>query len=109
MTHEPQKFVVTDPRTFDGNPYEVALRACKQASAVARILSQCIETATIMGRNAEMSRREESTGDPGAKEWEDSPYGRKFARTHHDAKQIEQSLEQLGTAVSFDPKHPPKA
>ncbi len=109
MTHEPRAFVVTDPRTFDGNPYEVAGRACAQAKAVAAILAECVETALIMGRNAEMSRREQASGDPGAKEWEDSPPGRKFARAHADVKRIERDLAVLGTAMSFDPKHPPKA
>jgi hypothetical protein len=108
MPHEPLRFVVTDPRTFDGTAYEVAARACKQAEAVARILSQCVETSMIMGRNADMSRREEATGDPQAKEWEDSVYGRKFARLHQQSKQIERELSTLGAAISFDPKHPPK-
>lgn len=109
MTHEHQAFVVTDPRTFDGNPYEVAGRACAQAQAVAVILAQCVETALIMGRNSEMSRQEEATGDPSARDWEDSPAGRKFARIHADVKKAERDLAVLGTAMSYDPKHPPKA
>lgn len=109
MSHEPLHFVVTDPRGFDGNPFEVSARASKQAESVARILSQCVETALIMGRNADMSRREEATGDPEAKQWEDSVYGRKFARLHQQAKEIERELSKLGPAVSYDPKHPPKA
>ena len=109
MTHEPRAFVVTDPRTFDGNPYEVAGRACEQAKSLAAILAECVETALIMGRNAEMSRQEEATGDPSARGWEDSPAGRKFARAHADIKRIERDLGVLGTAMSYDPKHPPKA
>ena len=109
MTHEARHFVVTDPRNFDGNPYEVAFRACQQAKAVAQILAECVESAMIMGRNAEMSRREEATGDPSAREWEDSAYGRKFARMHADIKKSERDLATLGTAMGFDPKHPPKA
>jgi hypothetical protein len=109
MTHEPQTFTVVDPRTFDGNPYEVAARAVQQAESVAHILAVCLETATIMGRNAEMSRQEHATGDPQAAAWEDSAYGRKFARAHADCKKIERELELLRQAVGYDPKNPPKA
>jgi hypothetical protein len=104
LTHDTQTFTVVDPRTFDGDEYEVAERACKQAQFVGKHLATCISTASIMGRNAQMSRDAHLEGEPQARAWEDSIYGRKFARAEADAQRIVRDLEQLATAMGFNPK-----
>jgi hypothetical protein len=99
-THEPIAFAVADPRTFDGDPYEVAERACAQAAGLARILATCIQTANIMARNAQLEREE----NPDAQAWEDSPQHRKLAQAHIQAKEIERTLNVSAKAAGFDPR-----
>lgn len=104
MTHDTQTFTVVDPRTFDGDEYEVAERSCRQADALAVMLATSISTASLMARNSEMSRQEHLNGDPAAQAWEDGVYGRKFARMESDARKIHRELEQLASAMGFNPK-----
>lgn len=104
MTQTTQTFTVVDPRTFDGDPYEVAARACQQAEAIARFAAKAAEWASIMARNAELSRQEESGGTIDASTWEDSIHSRKFVTAHHDLKRIERDLGTLATAAGFNPK-----
>lgn len=102
--------VVTDPGTFDGDPFEVAERAARQAQGLARLLAQTIDRAATMGRNSFMERNLQGIGGkPRADEWEDSPQGRKYGSAHHAAKQLERDLEVLSAATGYNPKRPPKA
>lgn len=110
MPHEVVTFSVTDPRHFDGDPFEVADRACKQAEAVSRVLATAATTATIMARNAELERNLYTTPeDARAEEWEDSVQARQFAQVHKAAKQVERALGILGKAAAYNPRNPPKA
>lgn len=109
MTHDTQTIIVADPRTFDGNPYEVAYRACHQAAAIAGILQKSIADAEVMARNAEMERNLIDSEDPRAADWDDSPQGKRFAELSGHAQRSAQVLETLARAASYDPKHPPKA
>ena len=104
MTHNTQTFTLVDPRTFDGDPYEVAERACQQAEAIVRLASKAAEDAGVMARNAELSRQEDTGGAIDATAWEDSVHGRKFAGAHRDLKQVERSLGTLATAAGYNPK-----
>lgn len=104
MAHTPKTFTVVDPRTFDGDPFEVAERAAKQAEAVARVLVGTVETAHIMARNAEMERNLIADGDAKAAEWASAPLGRRFAGAIEDARTIEKQLGALGKAAGFNPK-----
>jgi hypothetical protein len=104
MTHQAQTFTVLDPRTFEGDPFEVAERACAQAEHVARLLADMIEKSDLMARNADMSRRDDATGVPGASEWDSSPQGKKFRSAAEDAVALEAKLRALGVASSYNPK-----
>lgn len=110
MPQADQHFSVTDPRRFDGDPYDVARRACEQAKAVARILAECVNSASVMARNAQLERNlYESKGeDAGAKDWEDSPQARSFGRLHKEIKGYERTLASLSAAASYNPRNPPK-
>jgi hypothetical protein len=108
MTHEPKRFVVIDPRMMDGDPFEVADRACKQAEAVARILTGCIEGANIMARNSEMERNLMESDDAQALDWEASPQGKRYAALTESVRLVEGQLKLLGRAASYNPKKPPK-
>lgn len=104
MTHEPKTFTVVDPRSFDGDPFEVAERAAKQAEAVARVLSGTIETANIMARNAQMERNLIDGDDAAASEWDESLHGKRFAAQAEAAREIEKQLGILGKGAGFNPK-----
>lgn len=105
-----EQFAVTDPRTFDGDPFEVAARACRQAEAVARILAQVAEGAELMARNAEMERNLIASGgeEAGASLWDGSPQARQFRKIIEEGREAEQRLKVLGKAAGFNPKRPPK-
>lgn len=99
-----QHFVVTDPREFDGDPYEVAERACRQAEAVATLLEQCIEGANLMARNAQMERNLYDSDDAKAAEWEGSVQGQRFEALLEKAGIVKVSLKVLARAVAFNPR-----
>lgn len=104
MTHEPKTFTVADPRTFEGDPFEVAERACKQTEAVARVLVGTVETANLMARNAQMERNLIEDDDAKAAEWDTSIHGKRFANLIEQARDIERQLGILGKAAAFNPK-----
>ena len=49
-------FVLADPRRMDGTPYQVAERAIRQVAAAAIRLSEALDAADVMARNAELER-----------------------------------------------------
>lgn len=105
MNSDTKTFTVADPRTFDGDPYEVAARAVAQAEAVARILVHCTETASIMARNAQLERNLiETPHDARAPEWDESPQGKRFVELAKTAETIQKNLKVLGKAAAFNPK-----
>jgi hypothetical protein len=101
---KPSTFVVTDPRTFDGDPYEVAERAIRQAAAVNTILLDCLEKANLMARNAEMERNLHNDEDPRAGEWETTPQGARIQGLITAANNTEKTLNLLARAAGFDPR-----
>ena len=108
MPKDPKHFVVSDPATFDGNPYEVAERAMKQSGAVASVLDWTLDVAHNMLRSAEMERQIHETGHADAGAWDESAQARLLAKLREEAQKIEKMCATLEKAASFDPKHPPK-
>jgi hypothetical protein len=104
MTQAVQRFVVADPRTFEGDPFEVADRAFAQAEAVARVLDKCIEDARVMARNAEMSRQLEAGGEADAAAFEDTVLARKIDDVRRGVTRAIQALPVLRRAAAFNPK-----
>ena len=105
---EPVTFTVTDPRTFDGDPYEVAERALKQAAAVAGVLERMLDAADKMARNAEMERAFALHEEPQGSEWPNTPQGSKMARIHKTTVEIRKALTVLSRAAGYNPKNPPR-
>jgi GrpB-like predicted nucleotidyltransferase (UPF0157 family) len=109
MKIKTQTITISDPREFDGDPYQVAERALGQAQALALLLEQAVEAAEIMSRNAELERTL-ATGDkdtdlsPIAKAWPQSPQGRTFHRVHTALPSIQVALGSLKRAAAFNPK-----
>lgn len=109
MTHQPKTFTITDPRTFDGDPFEVAERAALQSAAVAGILHECLEGAWIMVRNAELERQLLTDGDCDAPGFDDTPQGRRLVNLRTQAQDAQKALETLAKAAAYNPKNPPRA
>lgn len=104
MTQQTKQFAVADPRSFDGDPYEVAERAFTQAEGIARILEQAIADARVMARNAEMSRQLETSGQADAAAFEDTVLARQIDAAKSSAAKVTKSLGVLGRAAAFNPK-----
>lgn len=103
------QFVVADPTTFEGTPYEVASRALKQTEAVVGVAIDALERAEPMILNAQLSRNLlETPEDARAREWDGSPQAIKLTTiAEHLAAAIKQ-IRVLERASSYDPRNPPK-
>lgn len=101
-----QQFTVSDPRDFDGDPYDVAKRACLQAGAVARVLKDTVADARVMVRNAELERQMARDEQPSAIAFEDSIHATKLDTVAEAAEAAEKALAQLARAAGFNPKAP---
>lgn len=108
MPRDPKHFVVADPATFDGNPYEVADRALAQASAVADVLTDALEQTYPMLRSADFERQIALNGNCDDDEFENSGLAKRFKSLHATLADAKRTLAVLRKAASFDPKHPPK-
>lgn len=106
---DPIDITVTDPRTFDGNPYEVAARAVAQAEGVLAAGQTATDVAFLMARNADMERNMALGMPPAGSAYSEGPQGRKFVEVQEALTAARKSLGVLKAAVAFDPKHPPKA
>lgn len=104
MTTSTGTFVVTDPRSFDGDPYEVATRAIRQAAAINEILLESLKGAALMARNAEMERNLYHDDDPKVAEWEGSPQGKQYDALIERTRDTIKRLRLLEQAAGFDPR-----
>lgn len=100
MTH----FTVVDPGTFDGDPFEVAERAVRQAGAVAEVLVQTLEGTLIMARNAELERQLIANDECSVLAWENSAQARKLDAALEDAERVVKDCKLLAQAAGFNPK-----
>ena len=101
-------FTVADPRTFDGDPYEVAERALKQAAGVALVLEQMIDAASKMACNAEMERAFANHEEPKGSDWPNTPQGKALADIRTRAHYAYEKLKFLAVAAGYNPKRPPR-
>lgn len=109
MTHQPKTFTIADPRTFDGDPFEVAERACLQSAAVAGILADSLDGTRLMVRNAELERQLLTEGECDAPGFDEAPQGRRLNALIEEAKAAQKRLETLAKAAAYNPKNPPRA
>lgn len=109
MTKEPytpRTFTVADPRTFDGDPYEVAERAMRQAHGVAVILDDMLDAAYRMARNAEMERAFAAHEEPKGSDFNSTPLGRRLVQTTEEVAAIRSALRSLAVAAGYNPRAP---
>lgn len=108
MTHKPKHFTLIDPRELDGDPFDVAERACQQAAALAGILGESLEPVRIIVRNAELERQLQGGGSADAEAWERGPQALRLDGLKRDLEAAKKGLTVLATAASYNPKNPPK-
>lgn len=104
----PVTFTVADPRTFDGDPYEVAERALRQAAAVAGVLERMIDAADKMARNAEMERAFANHEEPKGSDWPRSPQAKVLIKVKREAALAKLRLNTVAQAAGYNPRNPPK-
>jgi hypothetical protein len=108
MLHEPKHFTITDPRTAEGDPYEVAERAVAQLEAVVRVASEAAPLAVLMVRNAELSRQQYRGQEPDGLGWPDTAEGRKWTDVVARLRATVDTLAVLRRVAAFNPAKPPK-
>lgn len=106
MTHDPVSVVVTDPRTFDGDPYEVAGRSVRQFAGMVMLLRGMIGPMERMVRNSEMERAFDFGNIPEPTDWTGSPLERKIRQIETTLTDISGVLGQIERAAEFAPKDP---
>lgn len=95
---------------MEGDPYEVAERACLQIAGLARMLSQQVELVNLMARNAELERALATTGDCtfAAATWPETGQALKLKTVQEDLAKIERDMTVLARAAAYNPRRPPR-
>jgi hypothetical protein len=106
---ETTTFTIAHPRTFDGDPFEVAERAVRQAHAVSVVLDNMLDAAYKMARNAEMERAFIAHEEPQGSLFNHTPLGKRFVALTADVTKIRGALKGLAVAAGYNPRKPPKA
>lgn len=101
---------ITDPREFDGDPYQVAERAVAQIKGLMLLVAENLDAVDKMARNAELERLL-SAGTNDAEElrriaaaWPESPQGRTLSRAMERLEASVNELSLLEKAVAYNPK-----
>lgn len=108
MPTRSKTFTITDPRDYDGNPFEVAERAVQQSAAVAKLLGTTFDSMRLMVRNAELERQIQIGERPDPRKWEDGPQAASLTLMASEVETLVRRFDALSRAAGFDPKHPPR-
>lgn len=105
-TKPDRNFTIQDPRSFDGDPYQVAERAIQQLNAVVALALDLYEPSMLMVRNADLERTlangEKLTSV--ATDWPESPQGSQLARAKSDLEATHKRLRALERAAAYNPR-----
>lgn len=104
MTHTTTTFAVADPRTFDGDPYEVAERAIAQLQGLAALIDQQIPATLLMVRNAEMERNLALHKDADAAGFDGSLQGQRWQEARDRLLAFRNDLNLLKKVASYNPR-----
>lgn len=105
---EPIDIVITDPRKFEGDPYEVAAHAVAQAEGALAAVEKAVAVAFLMARNADMERNLALRLPPAGSEYAAGPQGRQWESIQNSLEDARHRLKGLRKAVAFDPRNPAK-
>jgi len=97
---------VQDPREFDGDPYQVSVRAIQQVRGLIALATDVLEPTTLMVRNADLERELAFGNELGnaGKDWPESPQGRQLLIIAKQLEDAEARLARLEKATAFNPK-----
>lgn len=101
-----KRFALVDPRSFDGDPFEVAQRAVLQGEGLARLLVSTLGDARIMARNAEMERELQADGECDATAFEDTALARQIDKQITQAEEAVKALRLIARAAGYNPRKP---
>jgi hypothetical protein len=105
-TANTKQFFIADPRSFDGDPFEVAERAAAQALALVKLAEEATEGAQVMARNAAMERDLIARSTPDPDGYDAGPEGRQWVDIRGDLAAMATRLAILTRAAGFNPKRP---
>lgn len=104
------EITITDPREFEGDPYQVAESAIRQATALLDIASTQLDKVDLMVRNAAL-QREIDLGNATpehlrevAQGWPESPQGSKLRIAQQELRDAGKHLSILARAAAYNPK-----
>lgn len=103
-----RNFTVADPRTFDGNPFEVGERGVAQLEGMVALMREMLPKAELMARNAEMTRRLDQGEPPEGDRWAETVQGRQWKAAADELERLGKRFRAMKAATAFDPRHPPK-
>lgn len=107
--YQPIDVTFVDPRSFDGDCYDVAKRAVQQLEGIYReVLNPAVESTMLMARNAYMERNIAMGNPPAGDAYLATAEGKKFVAIEAARVDALRALRLLKQAVAFDPKHPPR-
>lgn len=108
MPRPEKTVVVTDPRSYDGDPFAVADRAIAQCIGLNTLSKQAVEDAILMARNAEMERQCLAGIEPDAELWLNTVQGRRWHYLWQVLAEQGSTFKALQRAAAYDPKNPSK-
>lgn len=108
MQTAPKHFTIVDPRSLDGDPFEVADRAVGQLVGLVNMAREAMDAAKLMARNAELERQCQRDEPLDAEGWPDTAEGRRWTKVDADLEATEKDLRVLRQAAAFNPRRPPK-
>lgn len=108
MSESQTTITYTDPRYFEGDPFEVADKAVAQAVAAAELSQRALADAEVMARNAELERQLYASGECDADTWPVGPQGRQYDALSKLLGELQSRLGLLRRAAAFNPRHPPQ-
>lgn len=100
----PRRFTVVDPRTAEGNPYEVAERSLQQILGIVKILEDSLKPARLMARNAALERQIDLDQRLDADGWPDTAEGRRWQKIEDTIAVLKADIALLTRVASFNPK-----
>src|SRR5688500_17668076 len=101
-----KQFVIADPRSFDGDPFEVAERAAAQALALVKLAEEAVDGEQVMARNAAMERDLIDRRTPDPVGYDSGPEGRQWVDVRAHLAGVRTRLAILTRAAGFNPKRP---
>lgn len=97
---------ITDPRMYDGDPYDVAEKSVAQIKGLLEMVDEVLPATRLMVCNAELERQLWNGEEADAIAWEESLVGRKWQGVADQLIALQNELNVLHRAAAYDPRKP---